>query len=725
MTRFPANIMAGKCRLALAGALLLAACAPGAPDRTPRGQAATPAVAGQGPTEYVMVDATAPEMPGWTLSIPDDADGVHYLVALSEHHASEQDARETAMKNARLQYAQYTGVEVSEVDEVIRSMYGASSSVLDPTVAGRNQTTQNTDAEVSRIKAKQWYRQTFHATRGGVSQGLVYKYYVLVSVPTDEIERVKQWRRSRQANKLQAEKRLEEQAERELSELLDGHRQKLQEIDRKQASGDLVTALVLIKAESDRLGRAVGQFESRGDVYARRAVTLSEAQKGTLERVDRLRSSLVIDVGHCSSVCILDSAKGYVIPVWVWTRNQGEVEAVSGLPLLLSDPAGKVVGRATTAATGKAEFRPLVLAPGRHRVTIDTSSGQLSTLDPGLIRGFEAVENSLQAVATASDFEGSIQNAVNQLFTGPGHLPPPVEKVILGPVTFATSREGSELALAIQRQLRLNITRISGLTVLEPKPRDAQVVAQAVTRGIALSSDQPAGKGGAAPSVGSPSIQAIIDGAEAALESTYTVNGDKVLLDLTLREAGTDRLLAATGVAIPKSAIPAGLQLMPLQVREEVVPLPEPAGGAIHLQVASHLGDGQTFQEGDVISWFVSADRDAYILLIYEDASRNLIQILPNRYSGDGHFPAGRFLQIPSARDRFEFTITGPFGREKIWAFASATPFPRLAAAELENGLYLLREDLPTIVRRLRSAGKAAGNYYGEAQAMITTVASR
>ena len=287
---------------------------PPAPSTVP------PAVAGTVPAEYRKIAASAAAVPEWTWTIPDDAGGLHFLVALSEVHASEQEARETAMKNARLEYARYTGVEVTEVDEVLRSLYGASSEVLDPTVAGHNLSRQSTAAKVSRIKAKQWYCETYQVIRAGNPQGVAYKCWVLVTVPTDEIARVQQWRRSRQVSLLQARQQLQAQADRELQAVLEEHRQQLGRIDEELAEGELVSALVAIREENERLGRAEQQFKDRGQPFAGRAPQLAEARKTTLDRVEQGRSSLVIDVGHCGNVCVLQTTRGYVLPVWVWSR---------------------------------------------------------------------------------------------------------------------------------------------------------------------------------------------------------------------------------------------------------------------------------------------------------------------------------------------------------------------------------------------------------------------
>ncbi len=119
----------------------------------------------------------------------------------------------------------------------------------------------------------------------------------------------------------------------------------------------------------------------------------------------------------------------------------------------------------------------------------------------------------------------------------------------------------------------------------------------------------------------------------------------------------------------------------------------------------------------------MSADRDAYILLIYEDGANRLIQVSPNHHSEDTYYRAGRLIEIPTSADAFEFMVTGPaFGLERIWAFAASRPFQRIDGVEMSNGLIVLERDLPSVIRQLRAEGHARGIAYGEAQATVTTV---
>lgn len=712
------------CLLQPALLLMLSACASAPntpPPPPPELQGSPPPVAGRIPTDYRKIDGASAQRPDWTLNEPDDKDGLHYMVALSEHHASEQAAREEAMTNARKAYAQYTGVEVAEVDEVIRAMYGQSSDVLDPTIAGRSKSSQTTDAQVSRIKAKQWYWERYAASKSGINQGQTYKYWVLVTVPTDEYDRVQKWKADKVSQQLQREQMLEQQAERELQELLKGHAAAYSKLQEELQEGEPVEALTVIMPEWSRLGEAIKRFKEKSDPYRRRVAPLESAQRETIDWISKTRGSLVFDNGHAASYCALSAPHDFTLPIWVLSKTPQRTPVIH-LPLTLSDPSGSIIARTSTDLYGRAEFQVTRLNPGRYRVGIDPQGGILATLDANLVNTFTKVEGFITVTTAPGDFEGTIHNALQQLFAGPSHQPLLVNRLTLGPVTYGSSRQGSELSLAVQRQLRQELTRISGLTVIEPRQRDVQVVAQAITRGIALA-DTGSTNADPPPDLGSAAMQAVIDGAQAALETSFTISGSSVILDMTLREAATDKLLAAASATLPRRSIAADIDIIPQLQPESPPPPTQPAGETIKLQLSSQLGDGQTYQEGESIAWFVSADRDAYLLLLYEDVAHNLIQILPNRYSGSNLFKAGNFVQIPGKKDRFEFTITSPFGLERVHAFAASQPFPPLPAAELENGLSLLQIGRDQAFAILRRHSQSTGVAYGEAETVITTVA--
>jgi hypothetical protein len=138
----------------------------------------------------------------------------------------------------------------------------------------------------------------------------------------------------------------------------------------------------------------------------------------------------------------------------------------------------------------------------------------------------------------------------------------------------------------------------------------------------------------------------------------------------------------------------------------------------IQVSITTHLGDGQRFVEGDTLAFFLSLDSDAYIFLVYEDAERRRIQILPNRDQGDNFYPSGLFHSIPGEGAAFQFRVAAPFGREKLWGFAAKRPFRPLSGQPLDNGLKLLSAEMATIRADLKAQAGAA---YGETCLEILT----
>jgi len=141
----------------------------------------------------------------------------------------------------------------------------------------------------------------------------------------------------------------------------------------------------------------------------------------------------------------------------------------------------------------------------------------------------------------------------------------------------------------------------------------------------------------------------------------------------------------------------------------------------IGIDITTYLGDKQTFKQGDTLAFLVNLDKAAHVLMIYQDAENNLIQVIPNRYRPQDHYPAGLFIAVPSDKEPFEFTVKPPFGEEKLWAFASQDQFPELEGDELGNGLKKLKGNLQSILQRIRPVKHGA--IYGEASTTIITVA--
>ena len=141
----------------------------------------------------------------------------------------------------------------------------------------------------------------------------------------------------------------------------------------------------------------------------------------------------------------------------------------------------------------------------------------------------------------------------------------------------------------------------------------------------------------------------------------------------------------------------------------------------IDIEITTHLGDKQTFLQGDIVSFFLSLDKAAYILVVYQDAAANRFQVIPNRYQQDHHYQAGLFIAVPPAAAGYQFRVSAPFGEETLWVIASDNPVADHAGKYLGNGLKKLNASIDGLRDSIKQGATAA---YGEAHLSIITRAS-
>ncbi len=139
----------------------------------------------------------------------------------------------------------------------------------------------------------------------------------------------------------------------------------------------------------------------------------------------------------------------------------------------------------------------------------------------------------------------------------------------------------------------------------------------------------------------------------------------------------------------------------------------------IDVNLTTHLGDQQSFVEGDRISFLLSLDNDAHVYLFYRDAAANLLQLLPNERMPDHFFSAGLFMPVPSAQQPFQFTVQPPYGDESIYAIASDNDTLVFAGKPLANGLILLEGKLEQIIEGIAKKSK---NAFGRGELRLTTL---
>jgi len=138
----------------------------------------------------------------------------------------------------------------------------------------------------------------------------------------------------------------------------------------------------------------------------------------------------------------------------------------------------------------------------------------------------------------------------------------------------------------------------------------------------------------------------------------------------------------------------------------------------INIEITSHLGDKQLFVQGDVIKFLISLDIDAYIIVIYQAANGKLIQLLPNEKEKNTLYKAGLFISVPSDTVPYKFTIQPPYGKEKVWVFASDKQSNKLKGKVLANGLRIVTITIQKIKNQIRASSV---NYFGNSSFSLHT----
>ena len=80
------------------------------------------------------------------------------------------------------------------------------------------------------------------------------------------------------------------------------------------------------------------------------------------------------------------------------------------------------------------------------------------------------------------------------------------------------------------------------------------------------------------------------------------------------------------------------------------------------------------YRVGDKISISATVNRDAYVYLFNVNPDGTVDQILPNRLSDSNLVKANTTKVFPAPEDKFNFTVAGPIGQNKVLALASLTP---------------------------------------------------
>ncbi len=137
--------------------------------------------------------------------------------------------------------------------------------------------------------------------------------------------------------------------------------------------------------------------------------------------------------------------------------------------------------------------------------------------------------------------------------------------------------------------------------------------------------------------------------------------------------------------------------------------------------------DKTSYAAGEKIRIYLKGNKPFFARVLYRDAAKNTLQLLPNPYRQDHYFQGGVIYEIPSGNDRFELEVNPPFGEENIIVYASVSELGDLKLKD-EGSVYAVQtrsKDIGVKTRgvKITAASDGAGQAaeFSEVKAVVKT----
>jgi len=98
----------------------------------------------------------------------------------------------------------------------------------------------------------------------------------------------------------------------------------------------------------------------------------------------------------------------------------------------------------------------------------------------------------------------------------------------------------------------------------------------------------------------------------------------------------------------------------------------------------------ETYRTGEKIKIYLKGNKPFFARVIYRDAAKKYLQLLPNPYRQDNYFQGGVIYELPSGTDKFDLEVNPPFGEENIIIYASVSALGDLNLKE-EGSVYAVK----------------------------------
>lgn len=150
-----------------------------------------------------------------------------------------------------------------------------------------------------------------------------------------------------------------------------------------------------------------------------------------------------------------------------------------------------------------------------------------------------------------------------------------------------------------------------------------------------------------------------------------------------------------------------------LRIKAEVIPAAAPMQRVesgemkmdprLPLNVELWVNSGEAaFVEGDKMKIFLRGNKPFYARLVYVDAKGNNLQLLPNQHRRDNYFQGGTMFEVPTGEDRFELTVTEPFGKEQLILYASTEQLGNIDMTPVGSDVYLVNDGIEQVAAKTR-----------------------
>lgn len=116
----------------------------------------------------------------------------------------------------------------------------------------------------------------------------------------------------------------------------------------------------------------------------------------------------------------------------------------------------------------------------------------------------------------------------------------------------------------------------------------------------------------------------------------------------------------------------------------------------------------KVYREGEKIEIYLKGNRDFYARLVNINEHGDIIQLLPNDYRRSSYFKEGVTYTIPDSNDRFELTVSPPFGTDKVVVYASEVPLGEVEMSSIGQGLSSIKGDQKSLATRTRGISVTA-----------------